>query len=670
MKLTQTAKRLETNAQVQSQNFGIGDASVVIEILRNRLYRHKIRTLVQEYISNGRDAMREAKSKGKLEVTIPNNLSPVFKVRDFGLGVDPERMANVFIMYGASTKRDSNTQTGGFGIGAKSAWAYTDAFSIITFIDGVQRTYVAHTGANNNGRLDFLGEAKTSEPNGTEIQIPVSPQDIKEFRNSAFRACHFWHKSEKPKFKGITEEFASERDEGDFTGALEIAKNQSIPDYVVDQYRRGVIIVVDGIPYLAESNLVDKVKGLKLLTEMCLGRMILHVDNGVVEVSASREELSDSKRTVDGLHEVAINAHKELKQKITDAFAVAKTPFKYLTVYMSLSGKYNLSDYNAIGDFKIEGGQIASELFNNVLVNKCSLFNDKLIKTDLNRETRRSRYYGRKGIESQEFNSLFYYDSSESKVVTHYRIRAYLESNHNIVVFQKLDSDAGQFDKLVKSLGIKDLKTIAYTKPIRQPREIVRIEREKKSFCVHKFDSYGRNTEFITLHDNAQKWLYIDAKSKYDKHEMRDLNDYLEKFTDFKICAISKDAVKRVQGDENFSKLSDFLKAYKASKDDIVSLKYEAAVNKQMLDNLKRAKGIKDKFFSKMLEEYAAFDSCKGYAPKLLKAVIGKLDEIEDFKIDDKKLNKMIDDTYPLLHNINWYNKIKIDEIVSYINSK
>lgn len=48
MKLVSTAKKFESNnTEMQSQNFGIGDASVVIEILRNRLYKHKIRTQVQ-----------------------------------------------------------------------------------------------------------------------------------------------------------------------------------------------------------------------------------------------------------------------------------------------------------------------------------------------------------------------------------------------------------------------------------------------------------------------------------------------------------------------------------------------------------------------------------------------------------------------------------------------
>ena len=252
MKLVQTEKTLKTNADFTSQDFTIGDVSVVIEILRNKMYRHKVRTLVQEYISNARDAMREINSQDKIEVTIPTTFSPTFKVRDYGPGISPDRMYNVFIKYAASTKRDSNKQTGGFGIGAKSAWSYTESFTIVTFIDGIQRTYVAHIGANNNGRLDFLGESNTDEANGTEIQVPVSPSDIRDFRRAAQRAVYFWSDKERPIFKGLTPDETIKRELGEMLDNLEI--NNNIPECVVSKYDEGVIFSIDGIMCIFSLN--------------------------------------------------------------------------------------------------------------------------------------------------------------------------------------------------------------------------------------------------------------------------------------------------------------------------------------------------------------------------------------------------------------------------------
>ena len=237
MKLNQAAKTFETNAEFTSQDFTIGDISAVIEILRNKLYRHKVRTLVQEYISNARDATREVNGKRKVEITLPTVFTPTFKVRDFGPGITPERMYNVFIKYASSTKRDSNKQTGGFGIGAKSAWSYTDSFTIVTYVDGVQRSYIAHIGANNNGRLDFLGEVSSTEPNGTEIQSPVSPKDVQDFIRAAKRATYFWKEEEKPIFTNIREIDKNERAIGQVHGNIEIVTD--VPDYILPSHATG-----------------------------------------------------------------------------------------------------------------------------------------------------------------------------------------------------------------------------------------------------------------------------------------------------------------------------------------------------------------------------------------------------------------------------------------------
>jgi hypothetical protein len=80
MKLGEHSNKLETNVENETQDFGIGDASVIIDILRNRLYERKIPTSCQEYICNARDAMREAGKGNEFEITVPTRLNPVFKV--------------------------------------------------------------------------------------------------------------------------------------------------------------------------------------------------------------------------------------------------------------------------------------------------------------------------------------------------------------------------------------------------------------------------------------------------------------------------------------------------------------------------------------------------------------------------------------------------------------
>ena len=78
--------------------FRIGDEAMIIEVIRDRMYSVPIRTICQEVSSNGRDAHRElGNSDEPIEIHLPSLLDMRFWVRDFGIGVDPERMANVFI---------------------------------------------------------------------------------------------------------------------------------------------------------------------------------------------------------------------------------------------------------------------------------------------------------------------------------------------------------------------------------------------------------------------------------------------------------------------------------------------------------------------------------------------------------------------------------------------
>jgi hypothetical protein len=190
---------MESNLSGKSFDFSVGNASVIIDIFRNRLYGNKIQTLVQEYLCNARDACRELCPNGsdyhlRIHVQLPQIHDPVFKVRDFGVGLSPDRFVDVFLRYGESTKRSTEKQTGGFGLGAKSAWAYSDSFTIKSFFNGRAITYVAHIASKNEGTADVLFDEETTESNGVEISIPVHQKDFGDFINAYTRATYLWKK--------------------------------------------------------------------------------------------------------------------------------------------------------------------------------------------------------------------------------------------------------------------------------------------------------------------------------------------------------------------------------------------------------------------------------------------------------------------------------------------
>ena len=106
----------------EESEFGIDqeDISFVIDLLRNQIYSNKPLAVIREYATNAVDAHAElGKGDEPIQVTLPTQFEPTFKVRDFGTGLSDEEIKNLYTRYCKSTKRNSNAFTGQLGIGCK-----------------------------------------------------------------------------------------------------------------------------------------------------------------------------------------------------------------------------------------------------------------------------------------------------------------------------------------------------------------------------------------------------------------------------------------------------------------------------------------------------------------------------------------------------------------------
>lgn len=184
-----------SNVAGEAIPFSIGDPSIIIDIIRKKIYSNPVSTMVQEYLSNARDACVEAgKDASHIHVSLPNAIKPEFVVRDYGVGMSEERVKDVFVRYGISTKRINNSQLGYFGIGAKSGWAVADSFIVESFYEGIRREYIADIGDNKEGRLLLFKQTPTEEENGVLIKIPISQQDFSTVKKAYIRTVWLWDK--------------------------------------------------------------------------------------------------------------------------------------------------------------------------------------------------------------------------------------------------------------------------------------------------------------------------------------------------------------------------------------------------------------------------------------------------------------------------------------------
>ena len=211
MKIKESDNYAKSGGALETIEFGIhsDDMGQLLEILRSRMYSDPIGSICREVISNCRDANREV-GKGDVPPVVrverPDHWTEGDRFISFideGPGISPDRMSNVFCKYAASTKRHTNEFTGGFGLGAKTPFSYTDNFTIITKVDGIKYTYVAAIDSTRKGQIILLEKSQTDEPNGTEIKIPVlAESDLRQFESSSVVATAMWQV--KPIFENFS----------------------------------------------------------------------------------------------------------------------------------------------------------------------------------------------------------------------------------------------------------------------------------------------------------------------------------------------------------------------------------------------------------------------------------------------------------------------------------
>ena len=367
MKLDSVSTTIQTNStSIESHEFKIGDTSTIIEILRNRLYGNPIQTITQEYISNARDSHRESKQTRPITITLPTMLDSVIKIRDYGIGLDKQKVCDVFVNYGTSTKRNDDNMTGGYGLGAKSAWAYTDSFCVVSFLEGKRFTYVAHTGNNKNGTFELIDESDTDEPNGVEIQIPVKTMDIQKFINAVYRTTYFW--DNKPELKGITKleipsEYLNCAHKYKKDNVLIIKKNIFLFSILSTNYK-DVFLLIDGIPYdlhkLTSSNYerdnkfedrssIDHAKhatgevAIRTVRDIVNDEYItcISVENCDVKVAASREEIIIDKNNCVNINNFCKSAIRTIVEMVMDNFNRSDSLNKHIDIYEDMNLIFN-----------------------------------------------------------------------------------------------------------------------------------------------------------------------------------------------------------------------------------------------------------------------------------------------------------------------------------------
>lgn len=325
MRPNEVERNVTVQGALSTSMFGIRqeDTAHVLSILRDKLYSNKILAVLREYASNAWDAHREAgKSDVPIIVNLPTVITPHLSIRDFGAGLAEEDVMHLYTQYGASSKRDSDNVVGMLGIGCKSAFAYNDSFSVTSWYGGVKKVYSAILDKSGVGQMIKLYEEECGDETGIEVQIPARPSDIAQFKREAEFLFSFFRPH--PTINADLEDVVDRDLKHGF-----IRKNHiyNLPSWVA---------IMGCVPYQFTLSMLESRMDPQEYKTLASRYGGLYFDIGELDISADREKLEYTDRTLDILAERAKalleDTIEEIKKKLEDLERKPETANKIASI--------------------------------------------------------------------------------------------------------------------------------------------------------------------------------------------------------------------------------------------------------------------------------------------------------------------------------------------------
>jgi len=313
MKLSTDKQQYQTNI-TKAADFGIeeSDLSHIMGILRSQIYSDKLLAVIREYSTNAVDANIEAGKNVPINVQLPSIGDPTLSFRDYGYGLTDEEVCQLYVKYGASTKRNSNDYTGCLGIGCKAGFAYGDSFQVISYTNNKITTWLARIDESKRGTISMLNSTEnTTGTTGTEVRVTIRKQDIEDCISKAKKFFKYWRTKpiincELPKL----EIFESTND-------WAITKESQRPYHY--QHHRNAFVVMGNICYPLSADSANITgKGSALI--QC-SNVIFYAPLGSLDIAANRESLEYTDRTRNALVAMSNNMLIDLASRLSKLVA-------------------------------------------------------------------------------------------------------------------------------------------------------------------------------------------------------------------------------------------------------------------------------------------------------------------------------------------------------------
>ena len=330
MIVTEITTPIQRGGDIQDHQFSIKATGKAFDILSSGLYSDKILAIVRELSCNAYDAHVEAgKANVPIEIKLPSTLDPTFYVKDYGVGLDDDRVFSLYTTYFDSTKQFSNEFIGALGLGSKSPFSYVSTFNVESRFNGMKRIYTCFKNEHNLPTIAKMDEQHTDEPNGLTVMLSVRSDDVGKFINAAKKA--FMYFNPIPHILGW-DDFKPYYMNHTVTGS-----NWNIRESEYYAHMRGPHIIQGFVVYPIDGSILREHGLSEPAAALTTVDIDFTVPIGHVEVAASREALSYDARTISNVCDIFEQAAKEIRTSFQQSFDSCTTNWEMCTLYSELN---------------------------------------------------------------------------------------------------------------------------------------------------------------------------------------------------------------------------------------------------------------------------------------------------------------------------------------------
>lgn len=319
-----------TNATVgyeKVEEMGIDNSPEFFHILSSSLYKHQTLAMVREVLSNAVDAHTDAQVTDPVEVTVDDEY---FTVVDKGKGIPPDLIKPIYGTYGSGTKRNDTNAIGGFGLGCKSPFAYTDNFEVTSCYDGTKTIYRMSKGSKvSNGKPSIITilSVPCGEETGITVRIPIHDKDIMSIRRMVTSLTYLGELKVV-----LNEELKPTMGMSLDTGSYTFSNENQLPimlDYISNLSNSTMFVRYANILYPLPELTADVPSEYELVLRKIMNfcamlnqriygiyRIVIQAAPNTLSVQPSRESLSETAFTYQSLTKLLTSVVSDLENKL------------------------------------------------------------------------------------------------------------------------------------------------------------------------------------------------------------------------------------------------------------------------------------------------------------------------------------------------------------------